>query len=454
MLRPQRRREYVMKKALILYIFFLGVIIMPRISYGEEYTLDDLFRLALERSKTVKIAAENTYISEREKDRAMAVMIPTLSAFGSYTEYSDTAVEIQPDNSSSWGLKLNQSFSLSGRELTALNIAKEGIVKSGFDLNSVREAYLVNVASDYFTVLNAKKSVEIANANVERLTKYRDAAQTRLKVGEITKTVLLRAEAELTGAQSQLIVSVNRLKLAKAVLARTVGIEGDYDVMDSPLSSGNGSGPLTDGCSASDLACLKQTALAERQELKSAAFEKQIAEKQVRYTKGTYWPDISVEGAYIRREDSPTNLFTNNESIYGQVRIDYPFFEGGLRRAEVRQSEARYRQSEYKFNDLKDTVNVEVEEAYLRLYTLSGILENLRAELKYARDNYNAVAKQFEFGLANSLDVMDANNLLVTSERQLSNAQYDHEPAILKLRRATGTLLKTVVNQQPSTDSQ
>ena len=153
-----------MKKALILYIFFLGVIIMPRISYGEEYTLDDLFRLALERSKTVKIAAENTYISEREKDRAMAVMIPTLSAFGSYTEYSDTAVEIQPDNSSSWGLKLNQSFSLSGRELTALNIAKEGIVKSGFDLNSVREAYLVNVASDYFAVLNAKKSVEIANA--------------------------------------------------------------------------------------------------------------------------------------------------------------------------------------------------------------------------------------------------------------------------------------------------
>lgn len=439
-----------MKKILLFLILFSA----GQFAYAAEYTLEDLYRLALERSKSVKIAAENSYISEREKDRAMAVLIPTLSAFGSHTEYSKTAIGIQPDNSSSWGLKLNQSFSLSGRELTALNIAKEGIVKSGFELNSVKEAYLLNVASDYFTVLKAKKSVEIANENVNRLVKYRDAAQTRLKVGEITKTVLLRAEAELTGAQSQLIVSENRLKLAKAVLARTVGIENDYDVTDSPQFSGYGSGPaesgllLIDGCDASDIACLKKTALAERQELKSAEFEKQIAEKQVQYTKGSYWPDISIEGAYLRREDSPTSVFTNDESIYGMVRIDYPFFEGGLRKAEVRQSEARYRQSEYKLNDLKDTVNVEVEEAYLRLYTFAGVLDNLRAELKYARDNYNAVTKQFEYGLANSLDVMDANNLLVTSERQLSNAEYDYEFAILQLRRSTGMLLKTVVNQQ------
>ncbi len=442
-----------MKKELIgICIVYLVLAIIPRISSGEEYSLDDLYRLALTRSNSVKVAAENTYISEREKDRAMAVLIPKFSAFGSYTAYNRAAIELQPNNTSSWGLKLNQSFSLSGRELTALNIAEEGITKSGLDLKSIQEAYLLNVASDYFMVLKAKKSLEIAHANVERLTKYRDAAQTRLKVGEITKTVLLRAEAELTGAQSQLIVSENNLKLAKAVLARTVGIAGDYDVTDSPLSSGDGngpaeSGPLTDGCSISDIACLKLTALAERQELKAAEFEKEIAEKQIRYTKGSYWPDISLEGAYIRREDSPTNVFTNNESIYGLVRIDYPFFEGGLRRAEVRQSEARYRQSEYNFNDLKDSVNVQVEDAYLKVNTVGGILENLKAELKYARDNYNGITKQFEYGLANSLDVMDANNLLVTAERQLANAEYDYELAILQLRRATGTLLKTVVHQ-------
>jgi outer membrane protein len=79
---------------------------------------------------------------------------------------------------------------------------------------------------------------------------------------------------------------------------------------------------------------------------------------------------------------------------------------------------------------------------------VAGVLENLKAELRYARDNYDAVSKQFEFGLANSLDVMDANNLLVTSERQLANAQYDYELAILQLRRATGTLLSSVTSKR------
>ena len=52
-------------------------------------------------------------------------------------------------------------------------------------------------------MLRAKKAFEITSPNVERLTKYRDAAAIRLKVGEVTKTTLLRAEAELSGAQSE-----------------------------------------------------------------------------------------------------------------------------------------------------------------------------------------------------------------------------------------------------------
>ncbi|RJQ49652.1 MAG: TolC family protein [Nitrospiraceae bacterium] len=418
-------------------------------AHAAEYSLDDLYRLALERSNTVQIASENKYIAEREKDRAMAVLIPKFSAFGSYTKYVDEQENIQPDNSTSWGLRLDQSLSVSRKELTALKIAKASIVKSGYDLDSVKEEYLLTVASAYFNVLKAKKSEDIAKANVERLTKYRDAAQTRLRVGEITKTVLLRAEAELAGAQSESIRAENALKLARAVLARTVRIEGDYDIIESKGTLYESAVPgcfmADDSGSAQSLECLKETALQERHELKAAELEKQIAEKQVLYTKGSYWPDISVEGVYSRREDHPATSFASDKNIYGLIRLNYPFFEGGLRKAEVRQSEARFRQAEHSFNDLRDSVNVEVDNAYLNLNTETGVLERLRAEVEYARDNYNAVTKQFEYGLADSLDVMDANNLLVTSERQLANAQYDYELAILQLRRATGKLLKTVV---------
>jgi outer membrane protein len=450
-----------MKKAILL-LFLLSAFV-PVTSYAAEYSLEDLYALALERNETIKIAEEGLYISERDKDRAMAVLIPTFSAFGSHTEYSYAEQGLQPDSSTSWGLKINQSLSLSGRELKALNIAKEGIVKTGLDLDSVKELYMLNIASAYYDLLKAKKALEIANSNVERLTKHRDAANTRLRVGETTKTTLLRAEAELAGAQSELIKAENALKLSKTTLARTVGITGDYDVKESvfsrqesgvkennlPFDKGEMVGFSVD-CGLSAVECLKQTAFSERQELRALEIDKKIADDRIKYTNGLYWPNISIEGVYSKKEDYPNPTSANNENIYGVLRLDFPFFEGGLRMAEVRQAKARLRQSEYRLADTRNTVAVEVESAYLNLLTESGVLDKMQAELEYARDNYNAVSKQFEFGLANSIDVMDANNLLVTSERQLANTRYDYQLAILKLKRATGTLLKTVVSRQES----
>jgi len=188
-----------MKKVTLIIFCFLLVFIPYRLS-AEEYSLDDLYRLALKKSETIKIAEEDLYISKREKDRAIAVLLPTLSAFGSHTRYNEEkragTFTLQPDYTNSWGLRLDQSVSLSGRELTALKRARKSITKSSFDLNAVKEDYLLSVAYAYYDVLKAKKAAEIADANVQRLTKHRDAAKTRLRVGEITKTAKRKAKSE------------------------------------------------------------------------------------------------------------------------------------------------------------------------------------------------------------------------------------------------------------------
>lgn len=183
---------------------------------AQEYSLDDLYRIALERAERIKLSEEDLYIAEKGKDKAVSVLLPKLSAFGNYTRYSEdkrssTGTITQPDYSTSWGLRLDQSLYLSGRELTAFKISKEYIEKSRYDLYAVREAYLFSVASAYYDVLRAKKAVEIAKSNLERLTKHRDAAATRLKVGEVTKTDLLRAEAELSGAQAELVCNTKMI---------------------------------------------------------------------------------------------------------------------------------------------------------------------------------------------------------------------------------------------------
>jgi outer membrane protein len=428
----------------------------------KEYSLTELYKIALKQSETIKIVEEDLYIAERGKDKSIAAFLPVLSAFGDYTRFSkklssSAGFLLQPDSSTSWGLRLDQSLSLGGREFKGLEIAKETIMKSRYDLNSVKEEYLLTVASAYYDVLKSKKALEIAKTNVERLTKHRDAASVRLKVGEATKTVLLRAEAELSGAQSELIKAENNLRLAKAILARTVGIDGEYNVREKQplidLSRRSADiAVLTGTCNLSVLNCLRERALSERAEIRAQTIQKRITEDEVRHAEGSYWPTLSIEGEYSRTENEPSRSFEINETFSGGLSLEFPFFEGGLREAEVREAKAKQRQAELTYKDLMKTINIDVENAYLDYITQKGVLKSFKDQLAFASDNYNSVSKQFQYGLANSVDVMDANTLLVTAERELASSEYNYQLAILKLKRSTGTLLKSVISQNTKGD--
>ena len=424
-------------------LLVVNVAVMPISVHAKEYSLDELYRIALERAERIKLSEEDLNIAKTNKDKALSLLLPKLSAVGNYTKYSaekynNTGTLLQTDRATSWGVRADESVSLSGRELTALGISKENIVKSQHDLYATREGYLLSIASSYYDVMKAKKALDIAQSNLERLIKYRNAAEKRLKVGEVTKTVLLRAQGELSGAQSDAIKATNRLELAKAILARTVGIEGDFQLKEAP----------PEDMKITPESSFQEMAFSGRADLKSLEIQKKITEEQVKYAKGAFWPSLSASGVYTSADQSPATQTLVRDSTYGLLSLNFPFFEGGLRRAEVREARAKERQSALVYDDFKKSVGIEVQSAYLDLVTQKGTIKYLEDQVVYARDNFNAVSKQFEFGLAQSLDVMDANTLLVTAERNLAEAVYNYQVAILKMKKATGTLLKAVMGDQ------
>jgi outer membrane protein len=412
----------------------------PASLFAEEYSLEDLCRIALTRSEKLRAAEENLAIAEIGRDKAFSYLLPRITATGGYTQYtektlSETGSVIQPERGSSWGIRVDESFSLSGRELTALGMAKQTVTKSRFDLEAIREDYLLRyVAAAYYNVLMARKGLEIADANLERLKKYRDAAEQRLKIGEVTRTVLLRAEGELSGAKSDRLQAQNSLELAIAVLASNVGIQGPFTLRDVPAEQEN----------VPALASFKEQALAARSDLKGMEVQKKIAADQIQFNEGAFWPSVSLSGVYAGADQSPPPGSLNRESVYAGVALSFPFFEGGLRKAEVSEAKALERQAALQYDDLKKEIEIEVHTAYLDLLTQKGTLRFLNDQLVFARDNYRAVARQFEFGLSNSLDVMDANTLLVSAERKVAAAAYNYQLALLRMKKATGTLLTSV----------
>lgn len=421
-------------------VIFAAMIVCISAANAEEYALSDLYRHALKNSEKIKYAQENLYIAKTGKDKAWSLLIPKLTAFGTYNHFTQQKVSIagvliQPNESVNWGVRMDEVFSLSARELNALNIAGQSINKSEYDLTATKSDFVLAVASAYYDVLKAKKSLEVAAANMERLTQYRDSVEKRVKVGELTKTALLRADGELSGARSDYLKATNAFKLARALLSRITGIEDDdFRLKETPI-------PADDHIVLNNL---RNVALDSRADLQSFAVQKKIAQEQVKYVRGAFWPSIGLFAIYNGADQSPATSTLNRESILAGVSLNFPFFEGGLRMAELREAKAVERQAKLAYEDFKKNVDIEIQSAYLDLQTQQGTLMFLEDQRNFAEDNYNAVIRQFNNGLATSLDVMDANSLLLSAEKNMNEARYNYQLANLRLKRTSGMLLQFV----------
>ena len=148
----------------------------------------------------------------------------------------------------------------------------------------------------------------------------------------------MRAEAELSNAEADLVRAENNLIFAKIYLARLVDIGLDYNINEVAVDK-----PATD-----DLDAMLVEAYDNRPEIKQSELDKLIFDKQIKYTKSAFFPDLGIEGVYSKTDLNPDraeNGVIADESIYLGLSMTLPVFEGGFRRADVAQAKAQRRQA-------------------------------------------------------------------------------------------------------------
>ncbi|MCP4118384.1 MAG: TolC family protein [Desulfobacteraceae bacterium] len=405
------------------------------------YSMVDLCLKALETAEQIKLAENDLVIAMEEKRRALSVLMPRATAFGSYLAFREPDTK-NPDQTSR-GIRLNQSFTLNGKELIALGITRDGIDRSQWVLTAVKNDYVFQVASTYFQILSRWRALEIAQADVDRLEKHRNAVNERLKVGDVTRTALYRAEAQLSKARTELVRSKNDLSIVRASLQNLVTIQDGFMLLDGGATRFI---PFVYSFEA-----LKQDALEKRAEILAAQKALEIARKTVKYKQSAYWPTLDLEGGYshTRSEfDEPVSGTATTEDTSIGATLAFTLFDGGLRNADIKQARADERKALHTLESEKKRILLEARQAWLNYETTISVQSTLKDELKSARENFNAVTMQFNYGMADSVDMMDANTLLVTAERQLSDADYSHSVAILAIMLARGDIV-SVLTQQP-----
>ena len=430
-----------MKRGIYLFCILFVIAVYQIPAYCQtSYSLFDLALLANKQSETIKIAKEDVYIAQQDEKRALSVLIPRATAYGSMTK--NKGADIFSPNTAAMGIKFTQSFTLNGKELIALNVTKKSIIGKEYSLESIRSQYLLQVTQTYFNILSSQKSLEIAQSDIERLTAHQNAVQEKLNVGSVTKQDLFRAKAELSKAMTDEVIAENRVLQSKANLQNLVMIDDDFTIKQDNLEKiDNYESILKD---------IQTQALKNRPEIQEAMTNLEIAKETIKFTKSNYWPTLSLEAGYKEtdfefkdksREDYDT------EDTYFTGELVFTIYSGGLRNAEIRQALADMRKAENALSLQKKQIILEAKVNFLENKAAKSALINLQDEVKSAQENFNAVQMQFKYGMADSIDIMDANTLLVSAQRRISDAQYSYYLSVLKILYTKGELNALLLTQ-------
>jgi len=393
--------------------------------------------MAIANHEAVLIAGEGVSQAESSLDMATSRLLPTLTAEGSFTRYSEkkstsTGFIVQPDDASTASLRLTQSLYSGGREWSARRQAKMLIEKSHNGLALSKESVIRLASRAYFGVLKASKEADIKAAALKRAVERRKVASARFTVGEVTRSAVLRAEAEVSGAEAEVTKAEGDLKDAKTVLRRVTGYTDAEIEITEPEPQ-----PPVEG----DIDALISRALDSRLDYKQSNLDQKVASEGISYAKGGFYPSLKLEGLATHRAQNPETSFLLKDSVSASLILTYPIFEGFLRKAELSEARSKYREAELKRLGLKRDIEVEVRDAFNNAESVRAVMDSYKKQLSFAEEDYKMVFEQFKYGLATTLDVIDADTVLISAQRSLMNSTYDFELAKVELKYALGTLL-------------
>ncbi len=412
--------------------------------------LEEAYQLAVVNEEQVAIAARELAKAKLLPWRAVALMTPRGEIGGAYSRNKDEiAFNAPPEARSLFG----GSSVIRPRNnwLTTFQVTQPLIEPSFFPSwrlgkDAVREeeeryeftirGVLFGVAQAYYEVLRFEAQVKVAQDTLNLAQEELKRAHVRFRVGEVTKTDILRAEVAVERAGRALIVDRNRLKLARTVLARTVGLSEMVGVME----------PTPPPPVESEYASLLDQAYAHRQDLRAQNLAVRVAGERKNLVLTRYFPQVNAQFSYPRLDPE---TFANRDEFWTLfVNLRWPLFDGGNRELDLLDANETLSQTKLRVTELEKQIRVEVREALLSVETLHTTLETLHKEVALARENYEMTSKQYRVGLSTSLDVNTALNALNQVRTQLIDQTYTYQIALLNLDNAIGVFAQDYLPQR------
>ncbi|MFZ5502473.1 MAG: TolC family protein [Pseudomonadota bacterium] len=431
-------------------------------------------------------AAQASYAAEVEsRTIARAGLLPSLNlsveANSNRYQRQDTGIPTTRGfnyNTGTLGLRFNQPLF----DLERWANYREGDARAGradIVLADARQNLALRLAETYFDYLLAFDTLELADAQAQAVTAQRNRAENLFRGGAATITDVEESKAQEQLASAQRFVAQNAITQRRREVGKLIGeLPALKPVADLGASqqnpvSGHGSQPDESAHPAVGTAASKQfkgvmdaalqarlsalvvpklelpepndlaawTEAAQRNNLRvqSARALLAIAGFQRDRSRAGYFPKLALVAIH-QDARHPNYLTDQDKNSRVGVELSMNLFAGGGTRGADRQSQAQYEKARQELQTATQDAEIAASEAFLGVSSAVAQVRALQQSLISAEIALRGMEIGQKAGLRTNSEVLNAQQQLFSTTRDLQKAGYDYLLNRLRLQAVTGAL--------------
>jgi len=414
----------------------------PQELVGRELGLEEAVNIALENAPLIVARIGDYVASQQRVNQALAPLLPQLTGSGSYGRARTVGVIAGNAGYQDFGaarLTASQLLFDFGRTWAAKDVAKSNAEA----LKEVLEAQKLDIAqlvkTQYFTLLLSKRLVEVNVTALERAEVNLRSAQGFFQVGTQPKSFVTRAEVDVANGRVNVIRAQNAVSLARVALNTAMGIAVNAPTEVKDLLAYQQFPMNRDA--------LVAEAIKNRPEYRQVKAQADAADAFVRQTFRDFFPNLTGIGNYglvgitgsTGQTSRSTSGFTDVNNVWELgLSLNWSIFDGGGRVARYKEAKAAVEASQARVRDTELQVWQSVEQSYLNLGEAEERIGAAGKAVESAEENYQLARGRFDAGVANIIELTDAQLALTQAQSTEAQALSDYRIAIANLERALG----------------
>ncbi len=418
-------------------VILLGAAIIASAADYQSLNLDECLALAREQNPVLSASREKVQELVADYQAARSKFFPRLVLVSYYDR--------QPPNRFSSGGALT-NFELFKREgLTSVTgkqiifdglkthyntkAAKIGAQAQKEEVQRTAEEVAFAVTEAFYRLIEAKENLQVAQEALRQRQEFAKLTNAFFQAGKITHLDSFRAQSQVSEAEQAVVEGDNAVRLAREILSRTMGLKESAPV--------DIKGQLPEKfAAAGDINSLWQETVKTNPELKRLSLEIEQSQTLVKAARGSYMPEVSLQaGSDVRHRDLGG---TKPEWIAG-VFMEYPFFEGGLTRAQVAKVNSQNLQLLEKRRDRLNGIKVDLTTAWKDQENARQGVVTTRQTIVTNEEAYASADALYRHGKAIGLDVLQAQVDLTSSRFTYIKYAVAYEIGRARIRQIVGS---------------